>query len=63
MVANAASRRTFIDSVLEFLPTQNFDGFDLDWEYPAAREGKPEDKVSLLYRVGIINMQNSIAVL
>lgn len=44
MVGNAASRRTFIDSVLEFVPSQNFDGLDLDWEYPAHRGGKPEDK-------------------
>lgn len=44
MVATAAGRRNFIDSVLPFLKSQDFDGLDLDWEYPAHRGGKPEDK-------------------
>jgi len=51
MVANAASRRTFIDSVVAFVEQQNLDGLDLDWEYPTQRQGAPEDKVenSMIY--------------
>ncbi|XP_076304901.1 acidic mammalian chitinase-like isoform X2 [Tachypleus tridentatus] len=54
MAANPASRKVFIESVVQFLKDYNFDGLDLDWEYPAARGGKPEDKqnfVTLLQEI------------
>ena len=46
MAASASSRQTFIASVVDFLKTYNFDGLDLDWEYPAERGGKTIDKAS-----------------
>ncbi len=46
MASTAAGRKRFIDSVIPLLEQYNFDGFDLDWEYPTQRGGKPEDKVS-----------------
>jgi len=39
-------RDRFADSVVTFVKTYNFDGLDLDWEYPTQRGGKPEDKVN-----------------
>lgn len=31
MASNAESRKTFVDSVMDFLERYNFDGLDFDW--------------------------------
>lgn len=34
LVNSAASRQRFIEHVVKFILDNNFDGLDLDWEYP-----------------------------
>ena len=34
LVNSANARRAFTDHVIEFMLKYNFDGLDLDWEYP-----------------------------
>lgn len=34
LVNNPAYRKIFNDDIVEFLKEHNFDGLDLDWEYP-----------------------------
>ncbi|XP_023723097.2 acidic mammalian chitinase [Cryptotermes secundus] len=52
-VVNDASRRAaFVNNIVKFVGEYGFDGFDLDWEYPAQRGGAATDKnaFSLLLR-------------
>lgn len=50
MAASASHRREFIRSVSHFLERHSFDGLDLHWQYPAARElgGRPEDRTNFV---------------
>ncbi|KAL7640813.1 UNVERIFIED_CONTAM: hypothetical protein RMT77_009088 [Armadillidium vulgare] len=49
MASSPKLRKTFIDSAVAFIRKNNFDGLDLDWEYPANRGGKPEDKENFVH--------------
>lgn len=45
LVADEDRRAAFVKNVVRFLRQYNFDGLDLDWEYPAFRDGsQPEDR-------------------
>lgn len=46
MASSVDTRQRFVRSVVNFLKEHEFDGLDLDWEFPgqAERGGQPEDK-------------------
>lgn len=46
VAADATKRQTMAKSALEFFETYNFDGLDVDWEYPL--EGDRETFITLL---------------
>lgn len=66
MVADPARRREFVRNAVKFLRQNHFDGLDLDWEYPAFRDGgKPRDKNNYadLVQVGVPRTFSSISAL
>ena len=45
MVRNPASRKVFVNSVIDFLIKYEFDGLDFDWEYPGMKAAGEADRV------------------
>lgn len=45
VAADAGKKTNMAYSTLYYMQTYNFDGIDIDWEYPGQRGGTPADKV------------------
>ncbi|GFS46560.1 chitotriosidase-1 [Nephila pilipes] len=48
MAGDAGARATFVKSCVDFCLKYDFDGLDMDWEYPANRGGQPQDKQNFI---------------
>ncbi|XP_076659481.1 chitinase-3-like protein 1 [Halictus rubicundus] len=44
VASNPQTRSRLVQNMIEFLQRYNFDGFDVDWEYPNQRGGQPSDR-------------------
>lgn len=55
MSSSRYSRQTFIYSAIPFLRDRNFDGLDMDWEYP---KGGDDKKNYVLLLKGMITPYN-----
>nr|XP_023030252.1 probable chitinase 2 [Leptinotarsa decemlineata] len=51
LAANPQRRSRFVANSLDFIRKYNFDGLDLDWEFPGKRGGAKEDKGNFLLLV------------
>ncbi|XP_072388467.1 probable chitinase 2 [Diabrotica undecimpunctata] len=51
LVADPHRRSRFVANSLDFIKKYNFDGLDLDWEFPGKRGGSKEDKTNFLLLV------------
>jgi chitinase len=53
MALTAEGRTKFTESCVEMVLRHNFDGLDLDWEYPGGREDSPGNwifKIVFIYK-------------
>lgn len=58
MVADPDRRKKLVKNTVKFLRQNHFDGLDLDWEYPAHRDGgKPRDKDNYASLVQVIYLK------
>jgi chitinase len=63
LVADDERRSELVHNVVRFLRQNHFDGLDLDWEYPAFRDGgKPRDRDNYALLVQVRNERSRVRV-
>ena len=60
MVSTFSTRKTFIDHAVTYLRKKNFDGLDIDWEYPTERGSQAADKDLLMQLLKVYIAMNCI---
>ena len=61
MAKDTTARRKFVNNLVNFCKTNNFDGADLDWEYPAA--GDKDNFTALCAQIRLAFNDNNISTL
>lgn len=59
VIDNPSSCATLVSNIVNWVTSNNFDGFDLDWEYPGQRGGSSADRMS--YVTFLQNLQAAFA--
>ena len=65
LVADPDARQNLVKSAVKYLRQHNFDGLDLDWEYPASRDGSREadrENYALLVKVSDNQLDSIVGV-
>ena len=61
MARDQNKRNKFAASALSFIRRHNFDGLDLDWEYPGKRGGAEQDKDNFILLIQELHQVTTLA--
>lgn len=57
MAETAERRQKFVDSAMRFVIHYGFDGIDVDWSYPANRNGLPDDRENFIELLKLLQQE------
>lgn len=61
LAASTANQAKFFASLISFLSTYNFDGVDIDWEYPQAPNRSGADTDFVAFPIFLSNLKRALA--
>lgn len=59
MAEKEERRQKFVDSVMRFIIHYEFDGIDVDWSYPANRNGLSDDRDNFIKLLKLLRQELS----